>query len=211
MKKLVRVGIALLLALTLGAAFHAALAGAARPPQWAETVPSQPFVAQTLTGDWIITRPITLSNQPIWLNGNLTVAAGGELALHNSRLTVQSAGDGQHGLLVQAGGAIIIEAGSIITAASTSGHFTFTVEAGAPFVMRDSELHGCGSGAPYSVSPDGPHGLAIHSAEPIIENSLLADNFEGVRLFDNRGGLIRNNIFREIFGVAWMAQQHLSQ
>jgi parallel beta-helix repeat protein len=159
------------------------------------TLVAKNYIVQYRWGDWIVTGIETVEDATILLNGNLTVTASGRLTLHNVRLNLGGEYNGQYGIRVQAGGTITIESGSVIAATSDTGRYTFLVDVGSRFVMRDSELHGCGWGTPYPPVFDETLGLTIMADDPIIQNSILADNFVAVRLISGSGGVISGNRF----------------
>jgi parallel beta-helix repeat protein len=137
-------------------------------------------------GNWVITGTEVVQNIDVLLDGNLIVQSGGSLILRYARLTLNGTYDGQYGILVQAGGAITVEARSVITAADAAGHFSFVAEEGSQFVMQDSALHGCGWGTeitdplgpaePYPISWD-VTGLYIGSDQALVEANTFSSNF----------------------------------
>ena len=144
--------------------------------------------------DWVVTGSEVVENQTILLNGNLEVEDGGDLTLRGVTLTMNNSYDGEYGILVKSGGVIAIESETVITAAFDSAHFTFVVEEGAQFSMKDSELHRCGWGEPYPEYDD-TIGLTILANSPTIENNLFSDNFVAIRLNLGSGGTIIGNRF----------------
>ncbi len=147
-------------------------------------------------GDWVITGTEIVQNADVLLDGNLTVQSGGSLTLRNTRLTLNGTYNGQYGIRVQAGGAITIEGGNVITATKDTGRFTFVVEPNAGFVMRDSELHGCGWGTPYGAGTgENTGGLAIYTDNTLLEGNLFSNNFIGVTLWNGAGARLSGNRF----------------
>ena len=151
------------------------------------------YTVQYRWDDWIVTGTVAVEDVTIFLNGNLTVTASGRLTLHNVRLNFGGEYNGQYGTRVQAGGAITIASGSVITATSNTGRYTFLVDPGSHFVMRDSELHGCGWGTPYPPPFEETLGLTILADDPIIQNNLFTNNYSAVRLIGGSDGLIADN------------------
>jgi parallel beta-helix repeat protein len=181
-------------------------------------------------GDWVVTGTEVVCNAYVLLDGNLTVQSGGSLTLRNTRLSLNGTYNGQYGIRVQAGGAITIETGSIVTATKDTAHLTFIVEQNATLVMRDSELHGCGWGIPYESNED-TAGLAIYADNAVLERNLFSNNFNGIMLkgatniqiagnqfFSNtwsgistggtRGARIAGNSFADGFNGILMADSH---
>jgi parallel beta-helix repeat protein len=162
---------------------------------------SEVCAAQHREGDWVITGTEVVQNADVLLDGNLTVQGGGSLTLRHVRLTLNGTYDGQYGIHVQAGGSITIEAGSVITAASGAGHFSFVAEEGSQFVMQDSELHGCGWGTEVQ-DPAGPTeaapiswdtaGLFIQADEALVERSTFSYNF-GALVLAGTGITVQDN------------------
>ena len=152
------------------------------------------YAYQHRQGDWIVTAVEVVENIEILLDGNLIVEGGGSLTLRNARLTLNGTYNGQYGIRVKSGGTLTVE-GSAIQAARDDGRFSFVVEAGNPFVMRDSELHGCGWGQPYPNPNEDILGLTIYSNDPIIKNSIFSNNFSAIRLREGgSGGVIEGNL-----------------
>jgi len=147
-----------------------------------------------LAQDWFVTGPQVVENDAILLNGNLIIENGGDLTLRGVTLTMNNTYNGEYGIRVKFGGSIIIENGTVITTASDSFHFTFVVEAGTRFSMKDSELHRCGWGEPFPEYDD-TVGLTILANSPDIQNNLFSDNFVAIRLRSGSGGTITGNHF----------------
>jgi parallel beta-helix repeat protein len=181
-------------------------------------------------GDWVITGTEVVQNTEVLLDGNLTVQNEGSLTLRNVWLNLNGTYNGQYGIRVQAGGAITIESDSVITATKDTGRFTFVVETNTSFVMRDSELHGCGWGIPYESYED-TTGLAIYADNAFLERNLFSNNYNGIALrgatnaqitgnqflsnlwsgistWGARGTRIAGNAFADGFNGIWMADSH---
>jgi len=103
-----------------------------------------PPINNVFAEDWIVTETEFVENDTVLLDRDLIVENGGDLTLRSVTLTMNNTYNGEFGIRVKSGGAIAIESGTRITAASGSARFSFAVDAGAIFVMSDSELHGCG-------------------------------------------------------------------
>ena len=149
--------------------------------------------------DWEVYENETVSNEIITLNGNLTVHPGGNLTLINVILKMNVCSDGQYYIEVQDGGGMHIH-NSIITDgdddddtapynSQQNNRFFFWVKKGGKFEMRDSELHECG------ILSDtwSYRGLYIEADNPIIENNLISNNFQGIFLYNVTNGRLINN------------------
>jgi hypothetical protein len=123
-------------------------------------------------GDWSVTGAETLENVCILLDDNLTVESGGSLTLRRVRLALNGTYSGQYGIRVRPGGALTIEAGSVLTATHDTGRFTFIVEPAASFAMRDSSLMGCCWGTPYQDTHLDTAGLLIQADGVVLERNL---------------------------------------
>ena len=142
----------------------------------------------TLAQDWVVTGTQVVENDAIALNGNLIVENGGNLTLRAVTLTMNNSYNGEYGIRVKSGGAITIEEGSVITATSDSDRFSFAVESGARFLMRNSELSRCGWGPDSEDLWDkvpilsGMRGLVIDTSNAVIEGNTLSNNHVGIIL-----------------------------
>jgi len=159
--------------------------------------------AKKETGKWIVTQEQTIENEAIILNGDLTVKDGGSLTLTNVTLKLNCDYDGQYRITVETGGSMFINR-SNITAADLEHRFAFIVR-GDAFVMRDSELHGCGWGregkdqgipepAPVSHDAEGwsVAGLFIETDRAVIESNLISNNFAALVL-EGTGITVKSN------------------
>jgi len=152
-------------------------------------------------GDWVVTGAEVIQNAAVVLNGNLTVQSGGSLTLCRVRLILNGTFNGQYGIRVQTGGAMTIERGSVITATNDTGRLTFVIEPNSSFVMRDSELHGCGWGTPYeSWGYEDTAGLVIYADNAVLERNLFSNNYTSVSLRGNANTHVTGNQF---LGNTW--------
>jgi len=158
--------------------------------QFLVTVGAENLFAQ----DWVVADSQVVENQSILLNGNLLVGSGGSLTLRGVTLTINNSHNGEYGIWVKSEGAITIEAGSVITAASDLARLRFTVDQKANFVMRNSELRRCG----WNVFPSYPYepgGLRVYGDNPVIENNTFSENAIAIQLLYGSGGRIAGNRF----------------
>jgi parallel beta-helix repeat protein len=196
-----RIGVAIASAIGLGGLAWALLTGAVHAQSGAGYHAYLPLVgrnyqSQHRSGDWVVTGTETSQNAVIWLDGNLRIEPGGNLSLSGVQLWLGGSYNGQFGILVQPGGGLTIDNASVITATQDSARFTFILEPGSQFVMRDSELHGCGWGTPYgdgSWSDD--RGLSIRTDDAVLERNLVSDDFTGAILWHSSGARVVANRF----------------
>lgn len=165
-------------------------------------------------GHWIVTGDEVVENKTITLDGNLIVKSRGSLTMRNVTLRLNCHYDGQYRIVVEPGGSMFINR-SNITAADLEHRFAFIVK-GDAFVMRDSELHGCGWGregkdpsgipepAPVSYDTEGwsVAGLFIQTDRAVVESNLISNNFVAIVLKGRgitvRGNTINSNDFNPI-------------
>ena len=145
--------------------------------------------------DWVVTGAEVIENQSKVLDGNLIVESGGSLTLRGATLTFANTADGQHGIRVKSGGAIAIEANSLVTTVSNVARMYFTVEAGASLVMRTSELRRCGWTPVASTVYGEGNGLVISADNPVIENNTFTEDEIISLITPGSGGRIVANRF----------------
>lgn len=146
--------------------------------------------------DWVVTGAEVRAGIPISLDGSLVVERGGSLTLRGVTLTLNNASHGQHGIRVKSGGALTIEANSVITTASNDARMYFAVEDGASLVMRSSELRRCGwaETSGYEL-PGQERGLVVRGSVT-LESSTFTE-FSMITLTSpGSGGTIVGNSFR---------------
>ena len=143
------------------------------------------------TGDWVITSNVLIEDKSLVLNGNIQIKSGGQLTLRRTQLAMGN----QFGINVESNGGITIENETVIKPAKDTGRFTFVVRRGAIFVMRESELQGCGWGIPYQAFNDENTGLFIYADDAVLERNLFSNNFNGVVLKNAGNARITANRF----------------
>ncbi len=146
------------------------------------------------SGDWVIDTNQILENQTLVLDGNLRIASTGKLILRNVDLKISGKSNGQHSIIVEVAGGLTIENGSSISTLNDMGGFSFIVNPYASFIMRDSELHGCGWGTPYESYGD-TGGLTVYADNAILEGNLFSNNYNGVVLNGIANAQITGNQF----------------
>jgi len=163
------------------------------------------------TGDWIIDHVIECNDTEITLNGNLLIY--GELRLNNVLLMMNVTNMEDPGKIyrieVDPAGAFYVNSKddppSIITnGLNATARYTFKVNSGAAFEMRNSELHNCG----YAWNPPPTDnldlaGLWIATDNVIIENSLIDHNYAGMIFYNSGNHRILNNVISssDSFGI----------
>ena len=163
-----------------------------------------PVIAQPPEGDWIINSVEVVEDQTIVLNGNLIIKSKGSLTLRNTTLKLNGQYNGQYRISVEPGAFLFIF-DSNISAIDGKHRFAFIV-AGDDFVMKDSELHGCGWGREGEDQPGTPQleivswdeggdtvaGLFVDTDNAVIADNLISNNFRAIILSGN-GISVRNN------------------
>jgi len=143
-------------------------------------------VSQPAAGDWVVTGEEVVEDREIVLNGDLIAENGGNLTLRNVRLVMNCGYDGEFNIEVREGSMYIYD--SYVTAADMKHRFQFDVGGDSVFVMRNSELHGCG------WKED--QGLCIkdENARAIIEGNTISDGRCGIVLNPASNVVIANNV-----------------
>lgn len=145
--------------------------------------------AQPAQGDWIVTGEEIVENENIVLDGNLVVKSGGSLTLRNTTLKMNVQYDGQYGISVESEGSLFIYDSNMIS--NSDYRFAFIVR-GANFVMKNSELNGCGWGTPGEESETS--GLYVDVDNALIDGNLISMNYNGIILAGDSIALANNTI-----------------
>ncbi|MCG2825882.1 MAG: right-handed parallel beta-helix repeat-containing protein, partial [Thermoplasmatales archaeon] len=161
MKKLVVIGLFIILAVTLVVIENA-------DSEISGTPPSE-------TGDTIIENVTVWRNEIITLNGNLIINETGNLTLDNTTLKMNCSYDGEYYIEVQTGGEMCIYNNSNITSANPDYHYRFSVEEKSKLVMENTTLSYCGY-AEYQL------GLSIYTDDARIKNCTIEKNYCGIYL-----------------------------
>ena len=152
-----------------------------------EVTPATPpeydsLFGKTVTGEEVI------ENQTIVLN-NINVESGGSLTLRNVDL-VTGASKWCSDLSVASGGSLFIYNCKIIHLDNGYG-FQMQPSKGSTFVMKDSEIVGCGHEMWYG-------GIQIYADNAILENNVITDSM--ISFFNTTGGQVIGNT---ISGSYW--------
>ncbi|PIT85767.1 hypothetical protein COU36_01420, partial [Candidatus Micrarchaeota archaeon CG10_big_fil_rev_8_21_14_0_10_59_7] len=114
---------------------------------------------------------------------------GGTLILNGTTLIMDGTTDGGANIWVKAGGTMNILSSSEIKSAN-SYNYTFWVDAGATFEMRDSKISQCGYGAVEKNK-----GLYVQADNAIIENNVFGENHYCLFLKGMRNAKVLGNEF----------------
>jgi hypothetical protein len=122
--------------------------------------------SQTL-GDTVISTPGNVwADDTYYMEGNLTIAAGGELTMSNVVLQFNITSDGEHWLSVEGGSTFDVMGGTLITSSSSS-HYNFWIEAASTWRIRDTIIEYAG----YAAA--GSRGVSIKTlptADVVLDN-----------------------------------------
>lgn len=139
-------------------------------------------------GDWVIGKDTYVGNETIELSGNLIINRFGSLTLRNVTLIFMNDQTGQYGIEVRPQGNLMILDGdddpatmqdrSVIRPNKQENPFTFLVEAGASFSIRNSEVRSSG----YQWAHDGSSGLTIAAKDAVVENTRFVNCYHGVNV-----------------------------
>ncbi len=162
-------------------------------------------------GNWIVTDKQVITDITRVLNGNITVAAGGELQLSNTVLVFNSTESRHHGIEVEEGGGIIMNRVRLTTVNASEG-LRF-ISNGSVEIRRSRIEHIFGT----TVALEWIGGFRIMSDNPIVEDSVFSEavgfgpRFEGCDnvifknneimdsstglLFERSNGIIEGNLF----------------
>jgi|GEM_PF-3293305 len=134
-------------------------------PEISGTPPSE-------TGDTLINDVTVWKDEPIVLNGNLTITSS--LTLNNVTLIMNCSFDGEYHIYVD-GGELYIN-NSNIASANPDYHYRFSVNKKSKFVMENTTLSYCGYG-------QNELGLSVYTDNAWIKNCTIEKNYCGVYLY----------------------------
>lgn len=146
-------------------------------------------------GDWNVTAPESYENQTIYLDGNLTVLAGGSLTLKNTTLMLNLSENGAHWLKIY--GSLLVfdidnDSGtgqdSSVLCSNASG-FSYQVDFydGSVIRMSNSQVTKCGFSGTY-------RGLTVNTPNAIFEGMNFTGNYYGLYI-KKTGSVVRNCTF----------------
>ena len=132
--------------------------------------------------NWNVTHRIVCNDAMITLNGDLAIDAGGKLGFNNVTLMMNATETetDDYSIEVNSGGAFHVNSKdgspSIITNGdNTSAYYTFHVNSGSEFTMRNSELHNCGYD--WKEPPNKDAGLWINTDDTVLVNNTITGNY----------------------------------
>ncbi len=170
-------------------------------------------------GSWNVTDVREYRNCTIIMEGNITIKSGGNLTLHNVTLLMNNSSTKQWKIDVWDGGAMYVldwdndnttrYDASNITVTDIAYTFLFLVRENANFIMKNSELHRCGTGL-WVIEPPAPtnayKGLFIQTDNAIVGNNNISNNRYGIVLYGSNA-LISNNTIEwcdtGVMATAW--------
>jgi parallel beta-helix repeat protein len=134
-----------------------------------------------------ITGEQTIENKTIRISTRIDVENGGTLTLRNATLIMERGGF-RGGIFVHSGGSLFIYQ-SVITGKG----FYFVPEPNSTFVMRDSELYGCGVSTAESLN--------IFADGAVVENNLITNSQIGVVIYSSSSRVVNNRILNTFRGI----------
>jgi hypothetical protein len=156
--------------------------------------------APPATGDWVVTGDETYTGQTITLEGNLTVAPGGNLTLLDVVLEINSTPAARRGVTVQGTGKLTT--GDLDGSAATPLDRTFVrplgageaiffvAEAGSTLNLSQTAVRGVG----YTQSPLNASGIYLDHAFVTLSNLTVSNSFFGLVLLGDFGNVTLSDI-----------------
>ena len=121
---------------------------------------------------------------------SVTVESGGTLILHGTTLLMDGTTVSPASIWAKSGAAVQILNGSNVTSANGNG-YTFWVDSGSAFEMRDGEISKCGVEGPTERN----RGLYVQANNAVIENNVLGDNYYCLFLIGTQSAQVIDNKF----------------
>ena len=150
------------------------------------------------TTDWNVTHVIVCNDTVVTLNGDLNIDSGGKLGFNNVTLRMNATKTDEYSIEVNSGGAFHINsrdgsASNITNGDNASAYYTFHVNSGSNFTMRNSELHNCGYD--WKELPNRDAGLWINTDNTILANNTITNNYYvGAFFYQSDNHTVVNNI-----------------
>jgi len=123
-------------------------------------------------GDWRITQETHVSNETIYMNGNIFVQNGGSLYLENVTIIFNSTKNGEFRLDVQNGGELYAYNSTFDR--GTDFTYGFRLLDGGKLRMENSTIRHCGYNA-WNY-----YGLVIYGNDVVVRNNLFTEGYMGV-------------------------------
>ncbi|MFZ0890938.1 MAG: right-handed parallel beta-helix repeat-containing protein [Thermoplasmata archaeon] len=140
------------------------------PAPSAEVHPTS--AAIVVNGDWTISNPVTYNDTSILVDGGITIASGGTLALQNVSLSFEEPNDLANGIEVENGGGLIAN-GSTFESATTGNQLWMQADAGAHVSLIGGDVLDLGDSG-------GPEGFVVNAAGTFFDAVTFNDYYEAL-------------------------------
>jgi len=138
-------------------------------------------------GDWVITSPTNVTNEILYMNGNILVKNGGILHLESVTLIFNSTHDGEFKIDVENGGTLYLYNSTVDR--GTDYTYGFRLLDGGKLRVENSEIRRCGFNA-WNF-----YGLTLYGDNAIIKNTLFTQGHIGIYSYIATGHEIIGNSF----------------
>ena len=138
-------------------------------------------------GDWVISQQTNVSDETVYMNGNIFIKSGGTLYLENVDLIFNSTRNGEFRLDVQNGGKLIMYNSTVDR--GTEFAYGFRMMDGGSLRVENSEFHHCGYNA-WNY-----YGLTLYGNDAVVRNNLFQQGYMGVYSYVATGQEISGNSF----------------
>ncbi len=145
-------------------------------------------------GNWVISTETHVSNETIYMNGNIFVQNGGNLYLENVTLIFNSTKNGGYKLDVQNGGALYAYNSTFDK--GTDYTYGFRLLDGGKLRMENSTVKRCGYNA------NNYYGLVIYGDDAVVKNNLFTHGYMGIYAYVAAGHVYYRNNFTNNTHVA---------
>ena len=139
------------------------------------------------TGDWIITSMTNITDETIFLNGNIFVKNGGTLHLENVTIIFNSTREGEFKIDIENGGTLFMYNSTMDR--GTDFTYGFRMLDGGKLRIENSEIWRCGFNAWNS------YGITIYGDNAVIKNNLISQGYIGVYSYVASGNIFSGNTF----------------
>jgi len=165
-------------------------------------IPGEPILGvmsdgATIRGDFVVSGNVTIVNETLYVEGDIIILENSTLHLINSSLVMCLIYDGQYGISVLRGGALILENSEILSSRAEVNYYIKFFH-GSIFEMSNSSIMYAG----YSWGRDGDlSGLWIYSSEFRIVDSTILGCWAGVFAYNSTGYISGLSISDCFYGV----------
>lgn len=139
----------------------------------------------TFSDDWLVNATENYANTSIYLEGNLTIDAGGSLTLVNTTLTLNISENGEHWIRVY--GDFGLFDNSRIRSNDSAFSYFMEAQDGSALDFRDSAVTDCGFSSSFK-------GLVVNTPDAIFDGMNFTENYYGLSLRRD-GASVRNCTF----------------